>query len=678
MDNSEHKDSAGVPRQILPKSLCISRDGSLHVVRRASVIDSETLYFLVPRRQMQRAIDSLQVSDSRGTVPRITFPASSFSPHKLNIRAEDAWTDLVQEQQGAYVQIFMGSDCAEGHLIGLRNHDEENGRKSSVLLLHDSQVSAYDIQTVTSLSFRDSSAAAALKKYTTSREFDMDTKEYYRVTITTTGSGTGNVSVSYSQIVSGVPFSISYSFSMPEGVPAYGIHPNMLLKCFATISNPLSCDLKNVEVLLQGQIYQNFPKKDMYEDAGDKGSDAGNDKSSGNEESSFQWTRKADSVSSGLSEVDEIFDTSNTYVSQASIEAHYDSCRKVLAKIVLSLKEGECARVPLFEVCCEGGLVHFYGLESKVCSLNFYIRNTSERDLEPGHGQFCAPDIESTSWIALGFLKKGDTDVSRFRQSTGCRGSSISESVMEKVTGCSKVGKTLVATVTFRRAVQYLFHNVEDRDIDILVYHKSRQSSRAEVESETKLYRDLKAVEFAEHERKSMVQTPRRLGFFTRMNDVIHVQACAKERCKLVVIEKVTRNVEIPLLQNVSAKRIANLEENNMIGGKTAEQLHEILHFEREIEMLSTRRSLHRKRIQALINHLSMEAEKKEDSEPISDGKEEKGSYEGSTYMRAVLRFEKERMELQKAVEDIERKMICLQHEAKSKKKMLIENQSLD
>lgn len=681
MTTSDTNGAAAVPKEILPKSLIISRDGFLQVTRKAAVVDSEKLYFTVPKKQMQRVVDSLQVFDSRGNIPCITFPSSFFSSaDNFNLRSENAWEDLVTEQQGAFVQVSMGDDCTEGHLIGLRHHGAGDAEKTSVLLLRDAKVSAHNIDNVTSISFRESRASAELKKFTTSKGFDLDTKGNYSITIVTSGSGPGEVSVSYTQIVSGAPFGTSYVISPADGAPSYGIHRNMRIKCFVTIRNPLSCDIEDVEVTIQSQMFQNFPKTNMYskeQGSGDEGQAMDSDASSAKNEP--ERDEEDGSGSSELSDIDNLFKNGSTTTSQASIEAYYNSHRAVLATTKLSLKEGGCARIALFEEHCESGLIHYYRAGIDQCFLDLYVRNTTSRHLEPGYGLFSSPDIESTHSFTLKFLMKGERILNTLRRYTGCRGSATSTSSMERVISCSKVDEKLLATVMFRRTAQYVLHNLEDQDIDVFVFHDTAQSSRTEVESEALWYHNLKTVGGGEQKGKATVIQPRPSDM--RSLTDYHVHVASKERCRLVVTEYVKKDVEVPLLYNVSMKLIANLEKNDMIGKKLVDGLLDVLRIEREIEFLTRRRGSHRKRLKALINHQRNEAERHEEKPGENVPKLDEGlDYEGvlSTYMRVVARSETEIKKIQEVLDDIDYRLISLQHELKLKKKTLIEKESLD
>lgn len=674
-------DTANDPREILPKSLIISRDGFLQVTRKTTVMESEKLYFCVPKKQMERAVDTLQVIDSRGTNPRIIFPSSFFcSDDSFKLRSEDAWSDLVARQQGAFIQVLMGDhDCAEGHLIGLRRDGAGESEKTSLLLLRDGQVSAHNIETVTTISFRESRASAELKKYTTSKKFDLDTKDNYSITIIATGSGPGEISVSYSQFVSGAPFTISYLITPADGASAYGIQKNMLLNSFATIRNPLSCDIKDVEVTIQGQMYQNFPKTDMYpEDRGNEGEGqvARSDGSSENYEPAEDAENP--SVSGEFYDVDDLFDHGTISASQTSVEAYYDFHREVRATATLSLKEGCCTKISLFHAQCEVGLSHYYRAGIDRCSLDLYIRNTTGRNLEPGYGQFSSPDIASTHMFSMPFLKKSERALIPFRRYTGCRGSVTSTSLMERVVSSSKVNEKLLATIMFRRTIQYTLHNLEEKDVDVLLFHKTAQCSTKEVESEAIWYDKLLAVGAGQQNGKGSVVQPSP-GDLRTLTDY-HVHVASKERCRLIVTEYVKKDVEVPLLENISVKLVANLEKNNIIGRKLVDGLLDMLATEREIELLTKKRRAHRKRLKALVNIQHVEAEKHEDYTGGSGPDLDSGHADNEIcdkYMQVVARSEKEMKTIQEALDCIDYSLISLQHELKSKKKALTETEAL-
>lgn len=673
------------PRLLSPHAINLDYSGVAKVTFKTSVLDSEHLFFTVPRKQMQRVIDSLQINDSRGVKPQINFPAPTFSPPSdFSIDSQDAWNDLIQQHQGSLVQIHTNQNQVEGHLIGIKWQTPRDDPHAQVLLLNDSNVSTYPVDSIQSLSFKDPAAVNQLTDYASVKSHHLETREYCNINIHLHGNGPGQVIISYVQLSShNLPFQISYSAYPDENAPEYGTHSNLLIKWHAVVQNPLHYDLDNVELTLRSHNYVDRFENSMYPESSNPDNDSSSDSSfnehksgfyenSNSDQSSLQGDddSKLDTSESQNGIDDELVDTRSLGASTCSFTANNIKEQTTFCTSQkISVKLHQCVKIPLLEKTYRGGIIHLYTVtpmsKKKSCYLALLVENTSDMHFEPGKGRIwmknkSIPFVVSGTKIGEGFFCSIDW-------STGCRGQTKQSSNLEKVVSRTVQDTKLKAKVILKRIVTYDFHNLEERDLELYVQYDSVNNSRMESELEARLYMTSLNLNEIEENDKGVIVEPCFKQLIPRWR-YFKLILKSGQKYRLIVTEHVKKNLEFEISNICSSRMIAKMERNMIIESKMAEQLKSFLQMKRDLKRVKRERTLHRHRLVSLRNYQKQKA--REDEIDIDSSVAHGDGIEGKVeekYLDVISKSMEAICRVEEIVDQLHVREVELRHEMKNK-----------
>ncbi|KAI0563564.1 hypothetical protein FGB62_37g415 [Gracilaria domingensis] len=350
---------------LIPHALQIDRDGYLVVKMKASVVSSESLAFTVLRKNMQLALDTLDVVDSRGTLPFITFGSPIYFDGEKD-RSEQAWDIMLREARGARVHVEFEDGSADGTLMGIQKDfavKSEDVCSMNLVVLSDGEVTVHRVDTIRSLSFLDEDVTDRLKRESLLINSAVDTLRHYRVVIIACGQGEGLLNVCYGQRSPYYPaFEIFYAVDdTPEE------NGCRRTKCFFTIRDPLHFDITDVEVQLQSGIQRRRDYRPAYcvEDLKSSSSDGSPERT--------------------VLDDDEEFDhvSSESTTSGHTLYGHGNHIYNINEK--LSLKEGQSVRIFHSEIGIRSEEMSSYGANWTTKVVNSqYIQNVNGDFLAAG------------------------------------------------------------------------------------------------------------------------------------------------------------------------------------------------------------------------------------------------------------------------------------------------------
>ena len=605
-----------------PTAIELRYDGLAYITLKASVVDSQKFHFSVPREQMQRVLDSLQLSDSRGNTLNPVFPAPILTPiNDFSVNSQDAWNDLVLQHQGSQVQLRTKDDYVQGNLVGVKWETPKDDPKAQVLLLYDSKVTAHPVDSVQSVSFKDSSRIDELNKFVSDKNQKMEYNKYYRITINTSGTGHGHITASYTQYTeSSTPFEISYLAHADEHAPVTGSHPNMIMKWFALVVCPLHYDINDVDLTLRGNLFRENVGSKLYpntfttkqNDSFTPGSGYFQSYKNNSDKNSTNDGSYAETISSEINIENDDFVDDDTFLSTCSaVASNMRGDTKLGETRKISIKAGKCTKIELCEKRYEGGLVHFCrgARENSSTDVEYclMIDNTGNTHLEAGRGTF--HDKEGYTDFVVNGTRRDGGYFCVLDYNTGCSAKSTRISNLEEIISRKFENNKLKVNMIVKRVITYDFQNKENRDIDLFVQHDSDLSSLRVVDIEAKLCKE-GSDEQVIIEPTWGSKGPRWIYYKLMLE--------AKEKYRLVVHEHVTKTVTIDILNNYCSRSITIMELNKIIDAKIAEKLRELVRMGRERTRVQTERKLCSRKIIALKK---LEKEKADETNNYQDQK---------------------------------------------------------
>lgn len=603
---------------LTPKSIVLCRHGAVSATLCAPVNDSQHFSFTVPRKMMQLTLDTLHVSDSRGSIPSVSFKAPVYiSTEDLIFDSEEVWNDIVRDNQGSLVLLELSDGSSvKGHLMGLKSPPAASDTKhptSHLLLLTDSTVSTHQVDSITSLSFMDCAATEKLARFTSLRSRVIDTQSHYRIQIHAHGSGPGELTVSFDQSSPFSPaYDISYLCTPDKGSSDYGVYPSSL-KCFATIRNPLHYDLKDVDVTLDSGFRRQDGSATVYNDRFESqasrqngGSKSGSE--SGSSSGSSSGSESEESVTTYGWLQDTATSTGRSTTSWFAHEHNPEMFHKLAEKV--SVKVGESVRMFLFEKRVNAGVVHLFdgSWEPKRAMLSMYLANCSDVPLEPGRFWISQEGHKLPPTIIRNYMRVGQRSCAYFVIS-GCWMTKSDSFKITEMSLCGFADEKMIVKVKRLRTSTYEFHNKEKRNIEVVVDHKCLQSSPGDSELDATLYTDGKEINVAADK-----YTP----LFPRVDYWVRLRPGQKSR--LVILEETSKEKKFGMFGNSSSKvngLITTLEMKKIMNEDMGKRLRKVLGMRREIEQLRRERRVHVKRLEALkgYNRRKAEEDPKEDGE---------------------------------------------------------------
>eukprot|EP00178_Gracilaria_changii_P024399 TRINITY_DN734_c0_g1_i1.p1 TRINITY_DN734_c0_g1~~TRINITY_DN734_c0_g1_i1.p1 ORF type:complete len:698 (-),score=69.60 TRINITY_DN734_c0_g1_i1:271-2214(-) len=449
-----------ITRTLLPHALQMDRNGGVIVKMKANVHNSERLSFTVLRSQMETALDSLEVVDSRGTAPQLTFSSPTHFNVK-DIQSAHVWDTMLQEARGARVQIESEHGCVDGTLMGMQKDfaaRAEEPCSTSVVLLSDGQISTHRIDDIRSLCFLDDDITERLKRESFLKKCAVETSQHYRIIIAVFGEGEGVLDVSYQQHSPYYPaFETLY---VVNGIADLN-GPNRVERFF-TIRNPMHYDLEEVDIQLQAQTTGRGHYPRAY----------------GEDES--QSSISDDNLERSIHSDDEYIRASS--ISTTSLTAGFGLETKIYnIDQKLSLKEGDSVRIFHSET-----IVNYKVLVSNLVSATpnvneaHFIENIGGEFLGAGKWILDEPITKGSNFTRTcdiaGHAKYVDEYF--FFGTTRCKG------VVQKVPDirravCSEIiGNKLRVSYEWCLTTVYRFENGSNLEFDMMLRHRGGVSTR--------------------------------------------------------------------------------------------------------------------------------------------------------------------------------------------------------
>lgn len=603
------------PKPISTHSIVLSRHGAVTVNLRATVDDDELFIFTIPRKDFQRSLDSLQVSDSRGNIPSVTFKAPAYISTDGLSSYGTAWNDIVRDNEGALVHLKLrnGTDV-QGHLHGFErsnSSDSDDSRNKynpathTLILMNDYSLSQYRVDTILCLGFMDCDITRNLSRFSYIKNRIMDTESRYRVLISAHGSGSGEITISYRQESPFDPaFDISYMCYPDKGVPDYGVHP-CLLKCFATIRNPLHCDLQDVWFTLDSGIVRHNGDATVYVNEPCESETLSDWSRRSVPENGSDTEDKIEPEAEPDSEEERLRDSACSSNISSSSWTVFDSKPAMIHKLSekISLTIGEAIRVLLFEKRCEAGRIHLFDKTWQwrgYCSMSYYINNNTDVALEPGRITF-HPDSRMEggiidSYLPIGFCAFKDYSVS------GCGAKKTKSSRIVEVHSCDVVGRNMILTYICEQTSTYEFHNKELHDIQLVVLHNYAKSYQAETELTATLWGENGVTTLAPSDSQS--HYIREVTYRLKLRE--------DEVCRLVILERIRKKEELAMFNDFSSKLIFKLKRKRIISEDVATEMTQILKIKEAIGRLKWEKAMHEKKIRSVRTFLLRRAGIKE------------------------------------------------------------------
>ncbi|KAI0558715.1 hypothetical protein FGB62_190g020 [Gracilaria domingensis] len=632
--NQAKQPSPGTSRPLSPHLLQVHRDSLVSVFLEASVTDSERLHFDVPPKNIETALSSLVLTDSRGTTPSI-FVHSPVTVEVANEGSEETWLEVMNRYQGARIGIECAHDKTEGILIGFRqehyNSSENSGARNHssffIISRSGSKVSLHPIDSVISLNFQDQAICEALSQDSFMKQYVVRRRDMYKIELVTHGSGLGHVEVRYSmrsRYETGYEVNYVFALDDDEGVYACGLRSKRNLKCYFTLHNPIPGNLSNVQVeFCSGKSQYDryyWPYSDL--EAKTKRDDDAQSVSDRTESSKERSTRISEQ------EVEEDFTDDFSEISSSTTErVNYAEQGNVIQRFPqkVSLKMNESVRLLMFERLCTGGIIRtILTQQDEACAdVSLLLHNTTKENLEAGHLHVKSSCVDLSQQFHISPIAPGEYVLRQLSRYSDIEWNTHKQVDIGAMRSCHVSEKQLIVVTDKTKTMIGRIQNKSDREVDLFVLHYLRSTGRRKGAVEGTLTKGswLRAEKGKKMEPYSHSIDLRSVGYTFKLGRY--------ETCWITIRERLTFEQKHMILEELESATICNLEVQQILPPTALQSLRRLLSLGRESEHLTLEQTLHRKKLRKIEAYRTAKRKETGAGEGGKEGQNGKGGARG-------------------------------------------------
>eukprot|EP00178_Gracilaria_changii_P003002 TRINITY_DN14402_c0_g4_i1.p1 TRINITY_DN14402_c0_g4~~TRINITY_DN14402_c0_g4_i1.p1 ORF type:complete len:690 (+),score=115.76 TRINITY_DN14402_c0_g4_i1:172-2241(+) len=671
-----------IARTVSPQCLHVHRGGLVEVRMNAAVVDTERLRFDVSPKQIETALNSLVLSDSRGSTPNM-FVHSPVTLKAASKQSRKAWTKVLTRYQGTKVGIETTRDKSEGILVGFRQelYDSQetpsagtmNHSKFFIVIRSGSKVSFHPLESITALNFQDKATCEALVKDSFMKQYVVQRRNVYTIEVVAQGKGKGDIEIRYSVRSRFSPaYEVSYIFDVNEDTFASGVRRDRRLKCYINFHNPLDVDLSDVKVVFRSgqkwtsKVYWSYKDKAEEDEAQDtevQDQDSASSKTEGDDNEEGREEEKDEKF------VDEFSDVSYSTTTTENLRDRGNMNRELPTKV--SLKMNESLKVLIFDKTCCGGIIRTIETDTSDAhgNVSLLLLNTTDERLESGHLQ-----VNSTSCIVPIIFTIIPMGPNEFVLRSILRYSDIAWKRYERVDvgnqrSCHVTENQLVVINEKTQTMMGKIQNKSDIEVELFFFHRlcSRAHERNAIEGILTRASWLHSSDGENVQPFCYSSLYKCVGYLLKLR--------AREDCWMTVREQMMAKKKHMILEGLKSETVAHAEAAELVPPAALQSLRRLLSQSNELRDLKNEHWLHEEKLRQIEAYRVKGASKSKEG-GIEDGENEENGItsaedELQMYYTRSSAANKARAVLEGLMDDIERRLFEVRREMSATKRQL-------